>query len=161
MISFSFSFIKHKNIFKFHIITRQWGLSKLFFKKRQLHSHFTRLISWLLMSWWRKEPGGKCSYVIILVLLDILDSAQEGQMYVWVRYHVMSKWVKSVFQKHKVECKDSMCDLSRDHFKNAYELFNLRGFEIFIFWKLTSFNVWARYFVWNFKGYFWNSTQNI
>ena len=25
----------------------------------------------------------------------------------------------------------------------------------------TSFNVWVRYFVWNFKGYLWNSTQNI
>ena len=27
--------------------------------------------------------------------------------------------------------------------------------------KWISFNVWARYFVWNFKGYLWNSTQNI
>ena len=27
--------------------------------------------------------------------------------------------------------------------------------------KSTSFNVWARYFVWNFKGTLWNSTQNI
>ena len=27
--------------------------------------------------------------------------------------------------------------------------------------KYMSFNVWARYFVWNFKGYLWNSTQNI
>ena len=27
--------------------------------------------------------------------------------------------------------------------------------------KSTSFNVWVRYFVWNFKGYLWNSTQNI
>ena len=27
--------------------------------------------------------------------------------------------------------------------------------------KYTSFNVWARYFVWNFKGNLWNSTQNI
>ena len=25
----------------------------------------------------------------------------------------------------------------------------------------TSFNVWVRYFVWNFKGHLWNSTQNI
>ena len=27
--------------------------------------------------------------------------------------------------------------------------------------KIISFNVWLRYFVWNFKGYLWNSTQNI
>ena len=27
--------------------------------------------------------------------------------------------------------------------------------------KSTSFDVWARYFVWNFKGTLWNSTQNI
>ena len=25
----------------------------------------------------------------------------------------------------------------------------------------TSFNAWVRYFVWNFKGYLWNSAQNI
>ena len=27
--------------------------------------------------------------------------------------------------------------------------------------KSTSFNVWVRYFEWNFKGTLWNSTQNI
>ena len=27
--------------------------------------------------------------------------------------------------------------------------------------KSVSFNVWVRYFVWNFKGTLWNSTQNI
>ena len=27
--------------------------------------------------------------------------------------------------------------------------------------RILSFNVWVRYFVWNFKGYLWNSTQNI
>ena len=27
--------------------------------------------------------------------------------------------------------------------------------------KIVSFNVWVRYFVWNFKGSLWNSTQNI
>ena len=26
---------------------------------------------------------------------------------------------------------------------------------------VLSFNVWTRYFVWNFKGSLWNSTQNI
>ena len=27
--------------------------------------------------------------------------------------------------------------------------------------KIVSFNVWVRYFVWNFKGTLWNSAQNI
>ena len=27
--------------------------------------------------------------------------------------------------------------------------------------KCTSFNAWVRYFVWNFKGDLWNSTQNM
>ena len=27
--------------------------------------------------------------------------------------------------------------------------------------KIISFNVWVRYFLWNFRGYLWNSTQNI
>ena len=44
----------------------------------------------------------------------------------------------------------------RGHFNNAYELLR---FQCCI--KITSFNVWVRSFVWNFKGYLWNSTQNI
>ena len=39
----------------------------------------------------------------------------------------------------------------------AYELLNLRALKISMLYK----NVWVRYFVWNFKGYLWNSTQNI
>ena len=46
-------------------------------------------------------------------------------------------------------------------FKNAYELLNLRALKFQSFIKIISFNVWVRYFVWNFKGYLWNSTQNI
>ena len=33
--------------------------------------------------------------------------------------------------------------------------------QIQCFIKDLSFNVWVRYFVWNFKGTLWNSTQNI
>ena len=46
-------------------------------------------------------------------------------------------------------------------FKNAYELLNLRALKISIFYKIISFNVWVRYFLWNFKGTLSNSTQNI
>ena len=35
----------------------------------------------------------------------------------------------------------------------------LLNFQLWI--KFTSFNVWVRYFVWNFKGNLWNSTHNI
>ena len=46
-------------------------------------------------------------------------------------------------------------------FKNDHELVNV-GAVIFLSLKeLHIFNVWVRYFVWNFKGYLWNSTQNI
>ena len=27
--------------------------------------------------------------------------------------------------------------------------------------KFTYFNIWVKYFVWNFKGYLWNPTQNL
>ena len=48
------------------------------------------------------------------------------------------------------------------HFKNTYELFNLRALKNFPLWiKSTSFNAWVRYFLWNFKDTLWNSTQNI
>ena len=45
---------------------------------------------------------------------------------------------------------------SEGRFKNIDDLLNLRALKI-----STSFNVWMRYFVWNFKGTLWNSTQNI
>ena len=38
------------------------------------------------------------------------------------------------------------------HFKNAYELLNLRVLKISLLYKNRVFNVWVRYFVWNFKG---------
>ena len=41
-------------------------------------------------------------------------------------------------------------------FKNTCELLNFH-----LSMKFTSFNVWVRYFVWNFKGTLWNFTQNI
>ena len=46
-------------------------------------------------------------------------------------------------------------------FKNAYELLNLRVLKIWNCIKIISFNVLVRYFVWNFKGTLWFSTQNI
>ena len=46
-------------------------------------------------------------------------------------------------------------------FKNAYELLTLRALTISMFHKNLSFNVWVKYFEWNFKGILWNSTQNI
>ena len=52
----------------------------------------------------------------------------------------------------------SMC--AGGHLKNTYELSNLRDLKLFHL-VVKSFNVWARYFVWNFKWYLWNSTQNI
>ena len=44
---------------------------------------------------------------------------------------------------------------------NAHKLLNLRALNFYLCMKYTSFNVWVRYFVWNFKWYLWNSTQYI
>ena len=43
----------------------------------------------------------------------------------------------------------------------AYKLVKLRALKFSTLYKILSFNVWVRYFVWNFKGICWNSTQNI
>ena len=72
-------------------------------------------------------------------------------------------------QPFQVQCHDmitsSLMSLSPmssgGRFKNAYELLNLRALKISMLLKITSFNVWVRYFEWNFKGYLWNSAQNI
>ena len=45
--------------------------------------------------------------------------------------------------------------------KHLSELLNLRALNFHLWIKSTSFNVWVRYFVWNFKGTLWNSTLNI
>ena len=47
------------------------------------------------------------------------------------------------------------------HFKNTHELLNLRVPKILSLYRIVSFNVWARYYAWNFKGTLWNSTHSI
>ena len=46
-------------------------------------------------------------------------------------------------------------------FKNTHELLNLGVPKMLCLYRILSFNVWARYHVWNFKGTLWNSTHNI
>ena len=46
--------------------------------------------------------------------------------------------------------------ISKMHMSSSIE-----SYSIFKCIKIVSFNVWARYFVWNFKGTLWHSTKNI
>ena len=70
---------------------------------------------------------------------------------------------KCTWTKFKMQLKSCQWDRSeaRGHFKKAYELLNLRALKFSPVHKCTFCNVWVRYFVWNFKGYLWNSTKNI
>ena len=45
-------------------------------------------------------------------------------------------------------------------FKNMYGLLNLRALKISVQYQ-NHIYVWVWYFMWNFKGSLWNSTQNI
>ena len=45
--------------------------------------------------------------------------------------------------------------------KNRVWAHKTKRFLDSILYKIISFNVWVGYFVWHFKGYLWNSTQNI
>ena len=45
-------------------------------------------------------------------------------------------------------------------FKSTYELLNLRALKFSPMNAIYIFQ-WIRYFVWNFKGNLWNSTQNV
>ena len=47
------------------------------------------------------------------------------------------------------------------HFKNTYELLNLRALKFSHANKILIFQCVGKIFVWNFKGTLWNSTQNI
>ena len=46
-------------------------------------------------------------------------------------------------------------------FKNAYELLNLRALKISTLYKNHIFQYMGKIFCMDFKGYLWNSTQNI
>ena len=45
--------------------------------------------------------------------------------------------------------------------KHLWALKSKSSYKFYLWIKSTSFNVWVRYLVWNFKGPLWNSTQNI
>ena len=46
-------------------------------------------------------------------------------------------------------------------FKNTYELLNLRALKFSQVNKINMLQCMGKIFVWNFKWYLWNSTQNI
>ena len=50
---------------------------------------------------------------------------------------------------------------SGGHFKNTYELLNLRALKFSPVDKIYIFQCMGKMFLWNFKGTLWNSTQNI
>ena len=52
----------------------------------------------------------------------------------------------------------TMGDKAGNHLKMLSNLWALRSYLLN---KRNMFNVWVRYFVWNFKRHLWNSTQNI
>ena len=89
------------------------------------------------------------------------------------RNHGWPAWADLAYQKHVTEwCFGYWCTInhltwswdwaaqggvSKTHMSSwIWELLKL---ECCI--KVISYNVWVRYFVWNFKGNLWNSTQNI
>ena len=78
----------------------------------------------------------------------------------WMTYHGVVSLSSVRYAPVVVVCFTHQ--LPGERFKNMYELLNLRALKISqCCIKFISFNVWVRYFVWNFKGYLWNSTQNI
>ena len=48
----------------------------------------------------------------------------------------------------------------KKRFKNTYELVNLGARKFWLKINNTPFSVWVRYFLWNFEGNLWHSTQN-
>ena len=68
--------------------------------------------------------------------------------------------------KHSTQCHtdQQLITMVYDYqggISKTLEHLNLRAFKFSTLNKYTSFNVWVRHFAWNFKGYLWNSTQNI
>ena len=102
-------------------------------------------------------------FIYVLYLLYLLSNKC---LRVWVRVccmHYYFLWLLMtesecslyLYSRHLRVCCIHMC-VSGGHFKNTYELLNLRAL------KFSPVNKMGKiYFVRNFKGTLWNSTQNI
>ena len=103
------------------------------------HSSIDRLLNQTLSYWWIIQTLfhwwnwiKRSSVGGLLNLMFILWELRWSTLYVTLLR-------SGVFQKH---------------------LWNLRTLR-FSWIKCSSFNVWVRYFVWNFRRYLWNSTLKI
>ena len=82
-------------------------------------------------------------------------------------------YIVSILEKIDLVIKDhsvTWCTLTISNANGAGELGGSKRLtsswieellNFYLIIKCPSFNVWVRYFVWNFKVYLWNSTQNI
>ena len=70
------------------------------------------------------------------------------------------EWNNDYWLRQSLECEMFSWSWSRGHFKNTYKLLNLRAHKFSPVNKIYIFKCVGRYFVWNFKGTLWNSTQN-
>ena len=86
------------------------------------------------------------------------NSAQNIQPIQWKKLSIHDN---DTLRALRVKSLNAFLNIPGGCFKNAYELLTLRALKISMFHKNLSFNVWVRYFVLNFKGTLWNSTQNI
>ena len=83
-----------------------------------------------------------------------------GNLYDW-DLNICVYFHDAYIKYHLECCKNRGVGVGWGGVKNTYELLNLGAHKFLLKIKCTSFNIWARYFVWTFKGSLWNSTQNI
>ena len=99
-----------------------------------------------------KRWRGKYNFVIILYIVDKIEQTAE----LLHRGRQGLVYSKGIMDSHDIPASAPAC-----RFKNTYGLLNPRALRISMLYTIISFNVWVRYFVWNFKGTFSNSIQNI
>ena len=76
----------------------------------------------------------------------------------WFLINSRMPWPSNCWPIHSIW---SSCGCSRGCFKNIHKLLNLRALKFSSLNKIHMFQCMGRYFMCNFKGILWNSTQNI
>ena len=109
---------------------------------------WTRL-SILTCNWWMNSLRLTSSYTVL----------RYGYVHVYGTTNLHTNWAKHYAWKRLSSVVNVFQQAWGCFKKHLWAPIDLLYLHLWI--KSTSFNVRVRYFVWNFKGTIWNSTQNI
>ena len=136
-------------------------------KKNLIFENLIQWISTIIISICFKPTlclfsNGSWCNLIMTLFTNACCHMQQCGLHLESKHDLKSFWYKNLHIHHSsVTTYGNLYRRPGGRFKNTYELLNLRALNFLPVNKILTFNVWLRYFVWNFKVTLWNSTQSI